>query len=95
MTPPLRPAYTDHDSYHALERAVQLLAQMRGIIPAPPKPAPPIQPPDLLHLLASLTLHARLFTTTTIEDIQHSAHDWLDDHDIDHILQGTRPYPHP
>ena len=59
-----RPAYTDLDSHHdAIDQAIRILAPSRGCDPDPDT----LTEADLLHLLASLILHAQTCLHFTIE----------------------------
>jgi hypothetical protein len=86
-----RRAYIDDDSYHAIDQAIHLLAPFRGCARDPRTAT--FTDADLLHLLASLILHAQTWMFHTIDELTHDEETWLSDDDIDHILAGTNPDP--
>ncbi len=86
-----RRAYIELDSLEAITRAVELLAELRGANPDPDTGA--LAEPDLLHLLASLILHAQTWLHFAIEEILADDEAWLTPQDIDHILATARADP--
>jgi len=91
MSHHIRRAYIDNDSYLVIDHAIDYLATFRGCDREPTTQA--LTDPDLLHLLASITLHAQTWMFHVIEDILNDHQACLDHDDIDHILAGARPDP--
>jgi len=87
-----RRAYIDDDTYLVLDHAIRYLAPFRGCESEQPGSGW-FNDPDLLHLLASLTLHAQTWLFHTIEDILNDDEAYLDHDDIAHILAGATPNP--
>lgn len=86
-----RRAYIDFDTLYVISEAVRFLADLRGIGHDPETGA--LDDADLLHLLASLTLHAQTWMHLAIEQTLDDEHAYLTPRDIDHILGGARPDP--
>ena len=91
MNPSYRRAYIDADTLYVISEAVAFLANLRHIHADPDTGR--WHDHDLLHLLASTTLHAQTWIYLAIEDILHDDEAWLTAKDIDYILAGARPDP--
>lgn len=91
MNPAYRRAYIDADTLYVISEAVAFLADLRHLHPDPHRGR--LAYPDLLHLLASLTLHAQTWLFLAIEDIENDDDTYLTRQDIDDILAGAKPHP--
>jgi hypothetical protein len=89
--PPQLRAYIDTDTLYVITEAVSFLADLRHRHPNPTTKR--LADHDLLHLLASLTLHAQTWMHDLIEDIHHDDNHPLTDDDIHYILAGATPDP--
>jgi hypothetical protein len=84
-------AHIDADTLYILGEAVDFLADLRHRDRDPTTGQ--LADHDLLHLLASLTLHAQTWLYLLIEDIRDDDESPLTDHDINYILAGVTPDP--
>jgi hypothetical protein len=91
MNPAYPRAYIDADTLYILSEAVSFLSDLRHHDPDPTTGR--LADHDLLHLLASLTLHAQTWLYFLIEDIHNDDDNPLTDHDIAYILAGVTPDP--
>jgi hypothetical protein len=89
----LRAGYIDADTLDVITHALDRLAESR----IPPDDRDPhtdaLDPADLLHLLASLTLQAQTWMHHAIEETLLDEESPLTPNDITHILAGARPDP--
>jgi len=88
----LRRAYIDDDTYLVIDHAVRYLATFRGCDRELLRTGQ-FTDHDLLHLLASIILHAQTWLFHATDDILNDDEAWLDHDDIDHILAGVTPNP--
>lgn len=86
-----RRAYIDFDTLYVTSEAIGFLAELRGIQDDPQTGA--LDPADLLHLLASLTLDAQTWMYFIIQDALDDQWSYLTPDGIDHILAGATPNP--
>jgi hypothetical protein len=86
-----RRAYIDADTLYVIGEAIHFLGELRY---GPPDPHTGHRPnPHLLHLLASITLHAQTWMHFLIEDSRNDPDNPLTQDDITHILNGAHPNP--
>lgn len=91
MNPAYRRAHIDADTLYVISEAVVFLAALRRIDADPHSDRLPDH--ELLHLLASLILHAQTWLFLAIEDISNSDDAYLTHQDITDILAGANPDP--
>lgn len=91
MNPAYRRAYIDADTLYIISEAVTFLADLRDIHADPETQR--WRDPDLLHLLASIILHAQTWLFLAIEDIENDDDAYLTRQDINDILAGANPDP--
>ncbi len=89
MNPAYRRAYIDADTLYVIGEAVAFLADLRRVDTDPETGR--LADADLLHLLASLILHAQTWLHLAIEEIHNDDDAYLTPGDIDHILAGANP----
>ena len=91
MNPAYRRAYIAADTLYVISEAVVFLADLRHIDADPHSGSLPDH--QLLHLLASLTLHAQTWLSLAIDEIENNDDAYLTRQDITDILAGARPDP--